>query len=76
MKVKDFDKFIIIGEHGPMAWDGEQLAYCNNSLWEDDVHAVRAYSMKRANQLIRKTKILRAYNRFAIGTYTLMPIKL
>lgn len=73
----DFDWVIICDNKGrPMAWDGEQLCYCENEHWQDRAFPVKAYSKATAKKYIEKAKKFRLDKNWDAGEYVLYPISI
>lgn len=75
--IDSFKKFIIVDkEYGqPMSWSREQLCYCTTSYWEDHHHPLEIYTLKRATNLIQKSKKFRKRKGWEVGEYLLVPVK-
>jgi hypothetical protein len=78
MKSKDFKYFIIVDENNwPMAFSesDEQICYCNNGKWGDDIFPVVIVTEKQAKEQIKKSKKYRNKWGWDIPGYRLMPVK-
>jgi len=76
-KFEDFDKVIITDEkHKPMAWNGDQLCYCENEFWQDEAFPVKIYTKATAKKYIAKTKQYRKSLNFNTNgeRYILFPV--
>ena len=58
MKFKDF-KFVIITDKNnrPMSWSSvdNQVCYCDDENWLDDIHPIKVITKKTAKQQIKKS---------------------
>lgn len=68
-------RFIIVDEHDrPMAWDMDQLYYCTNERWKDEMFPVLTYPEKTAREVIKKHNQFRVKNGWLPDDVKLMPI--
>lgn len=80
MKYKSY-KYVIVADKDerPMAWGDEQLCYCDNERWEDDIFPIKVITKQTAEKQIKRSIVYRKGRRFEPMTkredYLLMPIK-
>lgn len=73
----EYSKYLIVDENGKaMAFDQEQLCYCDVEGWEDICWPAQVYSLEEAKKHIKATNKFRKRHKFEVGIYKLIPFYL